>query len=150
MPGLARALDEIGRHEHNNRRPHNHSDLAGHNRSCPRPYLALPQPLDTTGTSFDLCGVSRENFNICISQAVQQAVRGVNITADIPWPGELRFDNVPPACIDLVVITNNVCKNEGPRLQTCGSACAHYTDLSPEQLDLILSSASQLADIPTK
>ncbi|KAM7211785.1 hypothetical protein V8F06_012822 [Rhypophila decipiens] len=100
-----------------------------------------------TTNPLDICGVSDDYFDVCSHQIGHQVIRGVQITASTPSLGEARYDNVPPACIDLVVIMTNTCGGGGPSPQPCGPACIHYTDLSPEQLDFVLRSYQPLTNI---
>ncbi|KAI1411952.1 hypothetical protein F5Y13DRAFT_190636 [Hypoxylon sp. FL1857] len=73
------------------------------------------------------CNVPKYNFDQCHEQAVS-----AGITSSIPSPGEARFDNVPPACMDLSVVLAGGCTGDGPRPEPCGSACLHYTGLTDE------------------
>ncbi|KAI2470732.1 hypothetical protein F4781DRAFT_389626 [Annulohypoxylon bovei var. microspora] len=75
------------------------------------------------------CNVPKYNFDQCHDQAVSAGV-----TSSIPSPGEAKFDNVPPACMDLSVVLGGSCTGDGPRPEPCGSACLHYTGLTDEDL----------------
>ena len=44
-----------------------------------------------------------------------------------------KFDNVPPACMNLAVALSGSCTGEGPRPTPCGSACMQYSGLSDDQ-----------------
>ncbi len=45
-----------------------------------------------------------------------------------------RFDDIPPACMNLASALAGSCTGEGIRPTPCGSACMEYTGLSSEQM----------------
>jgi hypothetical protein len=101
------------------------------------------------------CGVPKYNFDICSNQLHDQDKNGIKVWTSVPSQGGkntpldwtaacrlvdqgnllvARFDNVPPACMDLAGVLTGVCTGDGPRPTPCGSACMQYTGLSDDQL----------------
>ncbi|KAF3020122.1 hypothetical protein E8E14_007031 [Neopestalotiopsis sp. 37M] len=71
------------------------------------------------------CNVPQYNFDQC-----HQQLQGVTVTTSIPQEGEGRFDNVPPACMNLAVVLTGSCGGNSARPTPCGSACLLYTGLT--------------------
>ncbi|KAI1402528.1 hypothetical protein F4819DRAFT_507463 [Hypoxylon fuscum] len=90
---------------------------------------SIPRMMVTAAKRQDVgpCGVPKYNFDQCYDQSVSAGV-----ASSIPSPGEGRFDNVPPACMDLSAVLVGSCTDDGPRPEPCGSACLHYTGLTDE------------------
>ncbi|KAI1073702.1 hypothetical protein F5B20DRAFT_586975 [Whalleya microplaca] len=88
---------------------------------------SIPRMVVNTAKRQDVgpCNVPKYNFDQCHDQAVS-----AGITSSIPTAGEARFDNVPPACMDLAGVLTGSCGGDGPRVDPCGSACLHYTGLA--------------------
>ncbi|KAB5515545.1 hypothetical protein GE09DRAFT_1263346 [Coniochaeta sp. 2T2.1] len=76
------------------------------------------------------CNVAQYNFDQCRDQ-----LAGVTATGNFPSPGVAQFDNVPPACMNLVVVLSGSCTGEGTHPVTCGSACISYSGLTDVQLE---------------
>ncbi|SPQ20857.1 8d3f5037-7f47-4a30-b24b-6ca852fca6bc [Thermothielavioides terrestris] len=96
-------------------------------------------PVMNTRADVGPCNVPKYNFDICNTQLHDQANRGIKVQTSIPSPGVGRFDNVPPACMDLAVALSGSCTGTGPRPVPCGSACMQYTGLTDDQLRQISS-----------
>jgi hypothetical protein len=45
-----------------------------------------------------------------------------------------RFDNIPPACMNLASVLGGSCTGTSARPTPCGSACMQYTSLTDEQM----------------
>ncbi|KFX88471.1 hypothetical protein O988_09009 [Pseudogymnoascus sp. VKM F-3808] len=77
------------------------------------------------------CNIPKYNFDICHDQVKAQTIQ---VVSSIPSPGVGRFDNIPPACMNLASVLGGSCTGEGPRPTPCGSACIQYTGLSDKQM----------------
>ncbi|KAK1751485.1 hypothetical protein QBC47DRAFT_308050 [Echria macrotheca] len=84
------------------------------------------------------CNVPKYNFDICRDQLHSQG----QVWSSIPSAGVGRFENVPPACMNLAVVLSGTCDGSGPRPTPCGSACIEYSGLSDDDFRRISSAFS--------
>ncbi|KAI1413023.1 hypothetical protein F5Y13DRAFT_189824 [Hypoxylon sp. FL1857] len=84
-------------------------------------YMLFPR--QATGS----CGVPQYNFDLCHDQ-----LQGITVMSSIPGQGQAQFDNVPPACMDLVTVLSGSCTGSSPRPTPCGSACVVYSGLTDD------------------
>ncbi|OBT72900.1 hypothetical protein VF21_07759 [Pseudogymnoascus sp. 05NY08] len=77
------------------------------------------------------CNIPKYNFDLCRDQIKSQTVR---IVSSIPAAGVARFDNIPPACMNLASVLGGSCTGTGARPTPCGSACMQYTSLTDNQM----------------
>ncbi|KFX89846.1 hypothetical protein V490_06782 [Pseudogymnoascus sp. VKM F-3557] len=77
------------------------------------------------------CNIPMYNFDLCHDQVNSQTVK---VVSSIPSPGVARFDNVPPACMNLASVLGGSCTGEGARPTPCGSACMQYSGLTDTQM----------------
>ncbi|KFY48746.1 hypothetical protein V495_01064 [Pseudogymnoascus sp. VKM F-4514 (FW-929)] len=73
------------------------------------------------------CNIPKYNFDLCHDQLQAQTIQ---VVSSIPSPGVARFDNIPPACMNLASVLGGSCTGEGARPTPCGSACMQYTGLT--------------------
>ncbi|KAI0505761.1 hypothetical protein F5B22DRAFT_639716 [Xylaria bambusicola] len=84
------------------------------------------------------CNVAQFNFDRCHEQLAT-----VTVTSSLPAAGEVKFDGVPPACMDLAgVLTGSCPGGNGPMITVCGSDCLHYTGLTDDQLGALSKALS--------
>ncbi|RDW75424.1 hypothetical protein BP6252_06566 [Coleophoma cylindrospora] len=86
------------------------------------------------------CNVPQYNFDQC-----QADLKHVTVKTSIPAKGEARFDNVPATCMDLATVLTGACGAKGPGVVPCGSACLHYTNLTPKELDQLSQALARYA-----
>ncbi|KAK4241038.1 hypothetical protein C8A03DRAFT_41444 [Achaetomium macrosporum] len=103
-------------------------------RDHPGPGCVNKHHLIDNLTDVGPCNVPRYNFDICNTQLHDQASNGIKVWTSVPYPGVARFDNAPPACMDLAVALTGAFTADGPRPTPCGSACMQYTGLSDDQM----------------
>ncbi|KFY61369.1 hypothetical protein V496_05058 [Pseudogymnoascus sp. VKM F-4515 (FW-2607)] len=77
------------------------------------------------------CNIPMYNFDLCRDQLKSQTIQ---VVSSIPSPGVGRFDNIPPACMNLASVLGGSCTGEGPRPTPCGSACMQYSGLTDKQM----------------
>ncbi|KAH9907719.1 hypothetical protein F4778DRAFT_797807 [Xylariomycetidae sp. FL2044] len=87
----------------------------------------VPQMLGGRGDGMGPCNVPQYNFDQCHNQAVV-----VKITSSIPAEGQARFENIPPACMDLASALVGNCDGGGPRPVPCGTSCLLYEGLTQD------------------
>ncbi|OBT70314.1 hypothetical protein VE03_00048 [Pseudogymnoascus sp. 23342-1-I1] len=80
------------------------------------------------------CNIPKYNFDLCRDQVKSQTAR---VVSSIPVAGEARFDNIPPACMNLAAVLGGSCTGTGARPTPCGSACMKYTSLTDEQMSYL-------------
>ncbi|EQB58798.1 hypothetical protein CGLO_00912 [Colletotrichum gloeosporioides Cg-14] len=86
---------------------------------------------------FGTCNVPSYVFDPCDLQNESQQRKGVRIVASFPASGVARYENVPPACLNLFTILGGSCNVVTVRPTSCGTACIQWAGLSDKEMALL-------------
>ncbi|KAI8154497.1 hypothetical protein K4K49_002798 [Colletotrichum sp. SAR 10_70] len=86
---------------------------------------------------FGSCNVPSYVFEPCDRQEESQQRNGVRIVGSFPASGVFRYENVPPACLELFTILGGSCNVVTVRPTSCGTACIQWAGLSDKEMALL-------------
>ncbi|EFW20108.1 hypothetical protein D8B26_003440 [Coccidioides posadasii str. Silveira] len=85
------------------------------------------------------CNVPKYNFEICRDQINKQPEK---IVSSNPSEGVVRFEKVPPGCMNLATVLTSSC-GDAVYPFPCGSDCLQYTGLTDNQMQQIFEALSK-------